>query len=106
MLGRHNIFYMNLADSDNNQTTFKLIYYYNFVKLIFNKTVLRHTLPSVIEIFPTLTLKTRLTTLLESSVVKVIPNRIVKAEIARTSSILAAAITRVGIPLATPYPCS
>ena len=34
------------------------------------------------------------------------PRRMVKQEIASTSSTLAAAITRVGIPLSTPQPCS
>lgn len=37
---------------------------------------------------------------------KVIPRMMVKAEMARTSSTEAAAITRVGIPLATPHPFS
>ena len=37
---------------------------------------------------------------------KVMPSRTVKQEMARTSSILAAAITRLGIPFATPYPLS
>ena len=34
------------------------------------------------------------------------PRSTVNPDIARTSSTLAAAITKVGIPLATPYPCS
>ena len=37
---------------------------------------------------------------------KVMPSRTVKQEMARTSSILAAAMTRLGIPFITPYPLS